>query len=194
MKLLTGVAMLFLCCSTHLLHAQQTPSKKQPLRLLLGGALDLGGDKVADIYFTNGETQSVRTAQGISAFAGGQLQLTAQPKLFLRSSIGFKYVTTQADNAHIRLTRIPITNSLNYMPTKNLRLGAGVSLHRNIRFKSDGIGQDLKINPAAGPVFEIAYRGVGLSYTAMNYTDEYHKKYAANAIGITFSGVIPGMK
>jgi hypothetical protein len=45
-----------------------------------------------------------------------------------------------------------------------------------------------------GPVFEIAYYGVGISFTALQYKDQNNKSYSANAFGITFSGVIPGKK
>jgi hypothetical protein len=42
-------------------------------------------------------------------------------------------------------------------------------------------------------VIEIAYYGIGLSFTALKYTDQNNETYSANAFGITFSGVLPGM-
>jgi hypothetical protein len=171
----------------------QTPAKKStPVRFLFGGALELGGDKIADIYFTNGETQSVRAGQGISLAAGGQLQIPGAEKWLLRSTVGFKYVTTAADNAHIRLTRVPIVVSGSYMATQKLRFGAGLSMHTGIRFKTDGLGDDYKFKGANGPIFEISYAGVGLTYTLMKYKDQENTSYSANAIGISFSMLVPG--
>ncbi len=171
----------------------QTATKKSPLvRFLVGGALELGGDKIADIYFTNGETQGVRTGQGISVAAGGQLQIPGAEKWLFRSTVGFKYVTTAADNVHIRLTRIPIIVSGNYMATPKLRLGAGLAMHTGIRFNTDGLGEDYKFKSASGPMFEIAYAGIGLSYTIMKYKDQENTRYSANAIGLSFSLLIPG--
>jgi hypothetical protein len=171
--------------------AQEGEKKNPPLRLLLGGALELGGDRVAEVYFTNGNSQSVRAGQGGSIAVGGEFQVPKVDKLLLRGTVGFKYVTTEADNVHVRLTRVPIQFTANWMVAPKWRLGAGLSMHRAIRFKADGIGEDISFDSANGPVFEIAYRGIGLMYTVMKYKDQADMTYSANAIGITFSGVLP---
>lgn len=165
--------------------------KTSPVRFLINGALEMGGDEVAKVYFTNGETQSVKAGQGGSIGIGLQVALTKSENFFLRGSLGIKYVTTQADNAHIRLTRMPINLTANVMASEAIRLSAGLSMHQAIKFKADGIGPDFKLNNASGPIFEIAYKMVGLSYTAMKYKDQDNVSYSANAIGITFSGVFP---
>ena len=77
------------------------------------------------------------------------------------------------------------------MATNKLRIGAGLATHQAIRFKSDGIGQDMTFKGTTGPAFEIAYSGIGLSYTAMKYKDELNNSYSANAIGITFTLILP---
>jgi hypothetical protein len=169
----------------------QEVSQKPSVRFLLAGALEFGGDRVAEIYFTNGDTQSVNAGQGGTISAGLQYQHPKLEKLLLRASLGIKYVTTQADNAHIRLTRLPAITTANWMITEKIRIGAGLAMHRNIKFNADGIGPNLKFSPASGPVFEIAYRGIGLSYTSMMYKDQLGQSYSANAFGVTFSGVFP---
>lgn len=171
--------------------AQEAGKETKPVRLLVGGALELGGDRVAEIYFTNGNTQSVRAGQGISIAVGGEFQVPRVPRALLRATLGYKYVTTAADDAHIRLTRVPIQLTTNYLLTQHLRVGAGVALHRGIRFKADGVGPDVRFRGAAGPTFDVAYRGIGLMYTLMTYTDEFAQKYAANAIGLTFTTALP---
>lgn len=173
---------------------QETTKKATPVRFLITGALELGGDEVAEVYFTNGNTQSVKAGQGGSLGIGGQFQFGTLEQLLLRATVGIKYVTTAADNAHIRLTRVPVILTGNWMATKKLRFGAGLAMHRGIRFKADGIGQDVTFKAASGPVFEAAYSGIGLSYTAMKYTDQSKQTYSANAIGLTFSLTIPGNK
>lgn len=168
-----------------------TANKQAKLRFLLTGALEFGGDEVAKVYFTNGKSQSVRAGQGGAIGAGLQIGFGASEKFLLRGTVGFKYVTTQAENAHIRLTRVPINLTANIMASKKFRIGAGVAIHNSIKFKADGIGPDFALKNSSGPIFEIAYRGIGVSYTAMKYTDNQNNKYSANAIGITFSGVFP---
>jgi len=165
----------------------QTKTSESPVRLLLKAALELGGDRVAQVYFTNGETQSVRAAQGLNIGAGIEVQITAEPRLLFHATLGFKYVTTQADNAHIRLTRIPIHVTANWMLANKFRIGGGLASHQGIRFNADGIAQDVQFKGATGLIFELAYSGIGLSYTPMKYTDQHGKEYAANAVGLTFT-------
>jgi hypothetical protein len=170
--------------------AQTEPRKTKPLRFLLGGALEFGGDDIAEVYFMDGSTQKMNAGQGGTVFAGGQLALNKEGNFFLRGSIGIKYLTTKADNAHIRLTRIPLQASLNYFPVKKLRLAAGMVSHQAIRINFDGLGDNAKFTSAPGPVFEIAYAGFGLSYTLLTYKGTNESSFRANAIGITFSGVL----
>jgi hypothetical protein len=167
----------------------QNTEKKSPLHLLIGGALEFGGDEVAKVYFTNGDDQTVKAGQGGSAFIGGQYKFPKLPALLLRSHIGIKYVTTKAENAHIRLRRFPIHLTANWMITEKIRIGAGFVTHQSIRFKADNIGKDITFNSANGPIFEIAYSHFGLTYTHMKYKDNLAVSYAANCIGLTISGI-----
>lgn len=169
----------------------QDKSNYVPVRLLIGGALELGGDELANVLFTNGEEQSVNAGQGGTIFVGAQIAFPKAEKFLLRGSIGFKYLTTQADNVHIRLTRFPIQFTLNYMALEKLRLSAGMVTHTGIKFNSGGLGGDMTYKSKFGPVFEIAYYGIGVSFTALKYVDRQEKSYSANAFGVTFSGVIP---
>lgn len=177
--------------SLHYSFAQEVEKKVTPVRFLFGGAFEYGGDEIAKILFTNGDTQSVKAGQGASVAVGAQLQIPKAEKLLIRGTVGYKYATTAADNAHIRITRIPVHLTANYMITDKIRLGAGLAMHKNIRFESDGIGDDNKFNNASGAIFEIAYRGIGLIYTAMKYTDQASISYSANSIGVSLTGVLP---
>ena len=171
--------------------AQESAAKPLPVKLLIKGALEFGGDKVAEVYFTNGEKQSVNAGQGGTLSVGAQLQIPSVEKLLFHASVGYKYVTTQADNVHIRLTRVPIQLTANWMIADRLRIGAGLATHRAIKFNADNLGEDITFSAATGPTFEIAYRGIGLCYTAMTYKDHRNNKYAANAIGVLFSLAVP---
>lgn len=171
----------------------QTESNYRPVRFLISGALEFGGDELQRVLFTNGETQSVNAGQGGSIAIGAQIQFPKTDKFLIRGSIGYKYLTTQADNVHIRLTRVPLQLTANFMAAPKLRLGAGIVTHTGVKFNSGGLGGDMNYTSNAGPVIEIAYYGIGLSFTALKYTDQNNKSYSANAFGITFSGVLPGM-
>ena len=172
----------------------QDETKYRPVRLLLSGALEFGGDEIAKVLFTNGEDQSVNAGQGGTISVGTQIEFPNVEKFLLRASIGYKYLTTQADNVHIRLTRVPVQFTANFMATEKLRFSAGLVTHAGIKFNSGGLGGNMTYKSNVGPVFEIAYYGVGISFTALQYKDQNNKSYSANAFGITFSGVIPGKK
>lgn len=186
-----SIIILLFAVSIQVSQGQEMEKRSSPVRLVIGAGFELGGDKVAEVYFTNGNTQSVRAGQGGSIVLGGQLHFPGVEQLFLRSTVGFKYVTTEADNVHIRLTRIPVHVTAHWMLTGKLGIGAGLASHRNIRFKADGIGEDINFKAATGPRFELAYNGIGLSYTSMKYQDNYNEKYSANAVGLWFMLTIP---
>jgi hypothetical protein len=187
---LTLLSLVFLASFSHLF-AQEKTKKASPVRFLIKTTFEFGGDDVAEVYFTNGEKQSVKAGQGVSIAVGGEFQIPSVEKLLFHATVGYKYVTTQADNAHIRLTRVPVQVTANWMATKKLRFGAGVVTHQAIRFKADGIGQDISFDGATGPTFEVAYSGIGLTYTAMTYKDQDKNTYSANAIGVSLTLAIP---
>jgi hypothetical protein len=164
------------------------------LRLLLNGALELGGDPVATVAFTNGDSQKVNAGQGISVGVGGELSMFKKEQFRLRGTVGIKYVTTAAENAHIRLTRIPMILTANWMYQEDWRIGAGIVSHQAIRFNAGGLGNNFDLSSPAGLVVEVAYKGIGLSYTKLTYEDEFGIFYGANAIGLTFSGIVSGRR
>lgn len=169
---------------------QELTIKPSPFRFLVGIAAELGGETIAVTHFTNGQTQSMPAGQGISIALGGQYQILKAEKLLLRGTIGYKYITTMATDANISLSRLPLVFSVNYMAVKKLRLSAGLTNHQIIRFNADGYGEDAKFKSAAGPIFEVAYHGIGLTYTAMTYKDSQNSRYSANSIGLSLSETI----
>lgn len=184
------LSLLIIVLSQSFSSAQEAEKKQSPFRFLIAGAMEFGGDPVAEVYFTDGNTQSVKAGQGVSLAVGGQLQLPQAEKLLLRATVGYKYVTTAANNAHIRLTRLPINLTANWMALRNFRLAAGLANQQNIQFKSDGMGRDVELTSSTGPLFEVAYHGLGLTYTALKYKDQESLSYSANAFGISFSTTI----
>lgn len=164
--------------------------KPSPVRFLIGAALEFGGDSVAEILFDDGDSQDVYAGQGGSIGFGAEIQFPSLKFLMLQGTIGIKYVTTQADNAHIRLTRFPLELTANWLITDDIKIGAGIAAHTNINFKGDGIGPDVSFDNAVGPLFEASYAGFGLRFISMTYTDEFGFDYDANAFGVFYKGAI----
>lgn len=145
---------------------------------------------MAKIQFEDGDDQDVNAGQGGSIGIGVEAQFPSIDFLMFQGTLGIKYVTTQADNAHIRLTRFPIELTANWLITDEIKIGAGISAHTNINFKGDGVGPDVSFDNAIGPLIEASYAGLGLRFTSMTYTDEFGFDYDANAIGVFYKGAI----
>ncbi len=170
---------------------QEADRKTSPFRVLFKAGLEFGGDDVAYVYFADGDRQTVKAGQGGSIALGAEYQVPTLKNLLFHATAGYKYVTTKADNANIRLTRVPVVLTANWLAAKKLRFGAGLASHQGIRFKADGLGEDIDLRSAIGPTFEIAYSGIGITYTAMNYKDQADQKYSANSFGLSITLALP---
>lgn len=158
--------------------------KTKGFSVLLGGALELGGDQVAKVYFTNGEDQSVNAGQGGSILVG--LDYAFSEKFSLRSVLGYKYVTTAATNANITLTRFPLRFSGVVHFTPKWWASAGYATQQRIVFKGDGIIDNFKLTTSGGPHVELGYNNIFLNYTGMKYNDNLNGTYNASCFGVGF--------
>lgn len=163
---------------------------QQPVKLLLVGGVEFGGDEVVRVEFVDGGDQTIDAGQGGFIDVGFLFQPPTIDFFHIRGTVGYKYVTTAANNANITLTRFPIALSGNFMVTDDIRLGLGYVAHTNIKFNADGLGEDFSFDDANGLRFEVAYKWFGLSFTAMDYTDDLDIDYNANSIGFNISGTL----
>jgi hypothetical protein len=156
----------------------------QKLTFSIGGGIEFGGDKIAEVYFTNGADQSVNAGQGGSLFAS--LDYAVSKSFRIRTLAGYKYVTTAANNANIRLTRFPIQISGIVNLDKAWWLSAGFATQQGISFKGDGFLDDLSLTTKGGATFGLGYKLFYLSYTGMKYKDNLQYEYNASSIGLGF--------
>ena len=150
----------------------------------------MGGDALYELFFTNGESSLGRAGQGGFIDLGVQYQVPAVPKLLLRGTLGYKFLLNPTENANTRVTRLPLTFSTNWMVTENIRLGAGLTKHLSAKVVGDGFVESKELESPWGPRFEVAWKGVTLSYTMLDYTDQNNEIFSANAFGISYNGVI----
>ena len=176
-----ALASVLECTLMNTLNAQNSSQK---LSLSLGGGIEFGGDKIAEVYFTNGADQSVNAGQGGSLYAAVEYAL--HKSFRIRTLAGFKYVTTAAENANIRLTRFPLQISGIVNLNKDWYLSAGLATQQGIRFKGDGFLDDLNLKTKGGAVFGLGYNSFFLTYTGMKYKDNRQNEYDASSIGLGF--------
>jgi len=165
-----------------------TPAAPASTGPTFGFALDLsieyGGDEVAETFFTNGESQKMLAGQGGTLAIGGIFRPRAASPFSLRGTVGIKYVTTAADNADIKMTRIPLEFVGSYGFPNGARVGAGLVHHASIRFDADGLGPNVDFDPATGATLEVGYKAIALTYTIMNYRDELGNDFNAGNFGL----------
>lgn len=191
MKKLNLVFLLSLLMLTINGYSQES-DKPLKAKFLIDVGAEYGGEEILKVVFTNGDEQSMRAGQGGYLAVGGQFQFSNFRILLLRASIGIKYTTTAADDANIRLTRIPINIMPYWMINDDFRLGVGVTTHQNIKFKGDGFISDIDFTSSLGPRFEFGYKWVALTYTIINYKTKTNEQvFSANSVGISLSLTLP---
>lgn len=155
-------------------------------RFVVEGAGEFGGDPVASVFFEDGSTQEVHGGQGVTLAGGGELRPSSQSPVAVRATVGFKYVTTRATNAHITLTRVPVELVATYDLPGGAWVGGGYVRHMALKFQGDGLGPDMEFDDANGATAELGWRWVALTYTAMRYTDAQGDGYDASNVGLSF--------
>ncbi len=191
-----GVAIALAVCAP-VLGAQDNPLAKpksapapwKPVAGVVEFGLEFGGDKIAEVLFTDGSRQSVVAGQGGTIAAGVDYRASATSPVSVRATVGFKFVSTKADNANIGVTRFPLELVGSYHIDKDWRVGVGVAAHTAVKFHADGLGQDISFGSAVGATAEVAWRWVGVTVTPMAYTSG-NTKVNATAIGVSFLGVL----
>jgi hypothetical protein len=167
-------------------------AQAQSAALVLELAAEFGGDPIVEVLFLDGTSQDVNAGQGVTGAVGGIVRPSASSPLGLRGTVGFKYVTTAADNAHIRLTRVPIELLATYDLPRDFWIGGGVVHHTAIEFKGDGLGPDASFDDATGATAEVGWKWVALTFTGMQYTGPSGEEFDASSVGVSFTYTIGG--
>lgn len=145
--------------------------------------LEFGGDELATFSFEDGSTQDIKTGQGVTLALGGHYRRANSP-FSLRGTVGYKYVTTKASNADVNIGRTVIEVVGNYLWDNGWWIGGGITLHSSIEFDADGFGPDLRFDDAIGPTIEAGWRWIALTYTKLDYKDEFGGKWDASSVGL----------
>jgi hypothetical protein len=187
-KIIFGLHLVFLTTIQAFSQQVEGPLTAQ---LLIEAGIEYGGDEILQVFFTNGEAQTMRAGQGGYVNIGGELQFSSVKQLMVRASIGIKYNTTAADNANIRLTRFPVHLTPFWKINNDFRLGVGITTHISPNLKGDGFIPDIAYKSTVGPRLEFGYKRIALAYTAISYEDEFGKSFSASSIGASISFTFP---
>ena len=165
--------------------AQSDPVPSGPqVEVVLGAAVDLGGDRVYEIVYEDGSDATYRAGQGFTFLGGALVRPSATSPFGLRATVGYKFMETSAENGTIRFNRFPVQGVALFNATPDLFVGAGYTFQAGIAIDGDDIGPDLAFDATGGPTVEAGWRWIAATATWMTYTDEFGETYDANAYGL----------
>ncbi len=132
---------------------------------------EFGGDDILKVKFTNGSTQTMHAGQGVGFNVGAHYR-PENSKFDFLGTIGYKYVTTAANNADIHLDRVVFKLAAYYDLTDTWWVSAGPVWHTGVHLKGDGFTSDVNFSDAVGFNFSVGWRWIGIGYTNMSYEAE----------------------
>jgi hypothetical protein len=161
-----------------------TPRSGPTLGFVTDVSLEMGGDDILTVAFTNGENQTIRAGDGGTLAIGGILRPSAGSPLSLRATAGIKFSGTAADDANIFFLRAPVELVGTYALTNGARIGAGLVSHVWNRYKGDGFFPDQSYAAATGFTAEVGYKAFAVTYTTMTYKQQGGASYDAGSFGL----------
>jgi hypothetical protein len=183
-KLAQAVLLAVISVSATVAQAADTPQRGGFLAQL---DLDFGGDDIATLSFTDGDTQNVKAGQCVAIGVGGWFRPMASVPFELQGLLGYKVVFTAADNADIKMTRSTLQLNGIYRFTNDWYVGAGYVQHMSPELDGDGFFEDIEFDNANGFNAEVGWRWVALHYTKIEYSSDEFEDADGSNVGIRFT-------
>jgi hypothetical protein len=149
--------------------------------------LDFGGDDLVTVSFTDGDSQDVKAGQGVGFGVGGWFRPLENSPLEIQAALGYKYVTTAATDADIKVTRTTLQLNAVYRFANDWYVSGGLLRHMSPELDGDGFFEDIEFDDANGASVEFGWKWIGLHYTAMEYSSDLYEDADAGNIGLRFT-------
>lgn len=137
-------------------------------RMVVDAGLTGGGDKLATVVYTNGDTNTIYAGNGLIADFGVQHNF-AYSNWSLKATVGFDYTAATASNATISFTRYPVDVLLLYNMGRQ-HVGFGLTEHFSPELDMDGFGPNVNFNSATGVILQYQYSVFTVRATGIHYT------------------------
>jgi Outer membrane protein beta-barrel domain len=182
-----------LAAASLLLASTLAAANERPFKFVLGAGLTGGGSTLANVTYTNGDTQTIK-AGGLLMLYGG-LETRIGDLVRLQATFGYHIDDTNASNGRVRFSRYPIDLLALYPVSDKVRLGAGAQFVNNPKLKGSGVasGVNQEYDSTVGFIFEGEYlftpamglklRGVSEKYKESNTGVRVN----GNHVGLLFS-------
>ena len=163
------------------------------VRPIVRAGYDFGGEAIAEVTYTNGDTATVRANEGFYVGAGASF-ITEARTMEIELSANAKFGGVSGSNGDVDWRRFPL-EALWFYRLEKVRLGGGVTYHLNPKLDGSGVvgGLDEKFDNALGLVLQADWRfnehaTVGLRYTSIEYeSKDLPFKAKGNGVGVSGS-------
>ena len=149
--------------------------------------LEFGGDDLATVEFESGDSQDVKAGQGITGGIGAWFRPIANKPFELQALLGYKYVTTAADNADISVSRVVLELDGLYRFSNDWFASGGLTHHSSPKLDGDGFFEDISFDDATGFNIGVGWKWIALNYTKIEYSSEFYEDVDASSIGVSFT-------
>lgn len=183
--------------------AANTPRAAGPsarARRSLGGLLrmnlDFGGDKVAELSWTDGDTTTIKAGQLVT-FSAGAIYQPAAP-FAIEATVGYKFDGANASNGSVEFRRIPLDLIASFAHGRH-RIGAGPTLHVSPTYECDSsipgcTFTKIEYENAVGGIVQYAYAlplgaspNAALEFAVRYTLVQYEPKLARVAAGVVLA-------
>lgn len=155
---------------------------------------DFGGDTLVTVLFTNGESENIKSNEGLS-LGGGISLVSDDKKIETEISLSYKFNMINASNGDVTWSRWPV-DVLTFYRWPAVRVGAGITYHLNPELDGSGVASGINVDfkNSLGFALQSDWRitekmNLGLRYTILDYeTKNGGGSVDANGFGIVFSG------
>ena len=187
-KILCGAALMLAAVFN-----AQAADAASPFKFLLGAGLTFGGDKLATVNFTNGNSQNLRAGGLVHLYGGAEYRLG--DRVSAQATVGYHVDDSSASNGDLRFSRVPVDLLLHYHVNPQLRLGGGVQIVNSPELKGSGAASGIgtEFENATGGIFEGEYlfsrnAGVKVRYVIEDYkVRNSSQKIDGNHLGLLLS-------
>ena len=131
----------------------------RPLHFVIGTGITGGGEKLATVTYTNGDTQDIRSGGLVHYFAG--VDVRAAPHVSVQATVGYHVDTSSgASNGSVRFTRVPVEVLGYFHVSDAIRLGGGVRLVNSPELVGRGVASNINesFDNTVGVVLEGEYK------------------------------------
>jgi len=166
----------------------------RPVRGFVGIGLTGGGDKLATVQWSNGDSTNIKAGGQIDLRAGVDVRLGDSP-LTLQASIGWFTQRAGGSNGSVTFERFPLELTGQWRLTDDFRLGGGVRRVGDGKLKGRGAASNLGTTTFTGKVGAVVegewlfarIYGFALRYVSEEYEAPNGEKADGSHIGLRFS-------